>query len=1247
MPVKRLFITVTVLFNLLIPFVVQAQQMERPIVRLIYFLPSDRAPQPDFNTKMDRLIKDVQEAYAGIMEAHGFGRKTFHLETDRHGNAVVHHIRGKFNDAHYHNPSWAVWDEIEEHFDLSKNIYLTALEISTAIDKGYCGLGASYGGSTGRALIPASGICISVFVTAHELGHAFGLNHDNRGQGKWIVSGSVADRSITSFCAAEWLDAHRCFNVSQGPPAGSPPRIKMLSSNFISPPNVIRLRFEVSNRVGLHQAQLHTPEGGFIGCKALNGRTNAIVEFVTTELSLQSKEVSLSMIDVDGNFSFSQPFPLDIRALLPPSKVISIPDVNLAAAVRETLELAPREALTTDALSNLIDLDAGNRGITDLTGLEHAHFLVTLNLGGKYINGRTVNSNTVSNVSPLSGLTKLKHLDFSDSFLSDVSFLAELTQQLVLLDLSNNNISDVTPLTGFTHLEKLRLGNNNISDVTPLENLIELVELWLDNNNISDVTPLAELTQLVLLDLSNNNISDVTPLAELTYLTWLLQLSNNNISDVTPLENLIRLKVLNLWENNISDVTPLAELTQLELLNLSSNSISDVSSLVELNLPGTEWDSTGLHLEGNLLNYASINRHIPKMQTKGVEVKFTPRTPTTLIKRLGDAQQSKPHKALPTPLVVEIKDENGIPLADVPIRFTVTAGGGKVHPTKTRADTTGRAQATLTLGPKFGKNTVRVTATEIQKAVFFTATATDNPPPTFRKPTTFSVAENTTAIGRVKATDVDKQDRVTGYTINPAAGEDSEKFSITSTGGLRFKTPPDYERPTTASRNNEYIVLVSATSGTEERMRTGTEPFTITVTNVDEPPNVPAAPTVIPASPTSLLLSWSAPTNTGPSMTYEVRYRISNTGKFIKANYNGAKTIFILRGLSNGKKYQVQVRAKNDEGSSAWSRSGTGIPKVGQPTPETPINFSDPFEGTALQNPNWQWQNEPANWDIGETRKNFLHIESETNRDLWVSDASHFLYQIIDADAFDVETHFFTRWDTFSGVNGLVVKSPLDNDWVTLKFWARDPGWKGQIQYQARGRGLVGDPAWQPKFGATELFFRLRKDGNIYTGWYKTREEDSWIKIGYANVALTPPLQLGIYAGVAAPTGILTVDYEYFRSIVNTTVQAAPTLNASTIVIPTETAILPNYPNPFNPETWIPYQLTEPAEVTLTIYAVDGHVVRQLVLGHQPAGMYHSKSRAAYWDGRNEQGESVASGVYFYTLIAGDFTATRKMLIRK
>ena len=99
--------------------------------------------------------------------------------------------------------------------------------------------------------------------------------------------------------------------------------------------------------------------------------------------------------------------------------------------------------------------------------------------------------------------------------------------------------------------------------------------------------------------------------------------------------------------------------------------------------------------------------------------------------------------------------------------------------------------------------------------------------------------------------------------------------------------------------------------------------------------------------------------------------------------------------------------------------------------------------------------------------------------------------------------------------------------------------------------------------------------------------------------------------------------------------------------IPEATALLPNYPNPFNPETWIPYRLADAADVQITIYDITGAIVRQLTLGHQLAENYTDRARAAYWDGRNKNGETVASGIYFYQLRAGDYTATKRMLIRK
>ena len=100
-------------------------------------------------------------------------------------------------------------------------------------------------------------------------------------------------------------------------------------------------------------------------------------------------------------------------------------------------------------------------------------------------------------------------------------------------------------------------------------------------------------------------------------------------------------------------------------------------------------------------------------------------------------------------------------------------------------------------------------------------------------------------------------------------------------------------------------------------------------------------------------------------------------------------------------------------------------------------------------------------------------------------------------------------------------------------------------------------------------------------------------------------------------------------------------------VHPASTRLGQNFPNPFNPETWIPYQLEKSGGVVLQIYSTAGSVVRTIDLGFKPQGFYYTRSKAAYWDGRNNMGEPVASGVYFYSLQTPDFSATRKMLVLK
>ena len=156
-----------------------------------------------------------------------------------------------------------------------------------------------------------------------------------------------------------------------------------------------------------------------------------------------------------------------------------------------------------------------------------------------------------------------------------------------------------------------------------------------------------------------------------------------------------------------------------------------------------------------------------------------------------------------------------------------------------------------------------------------------------------------------------------------------------------------------------------------------------------------------------------------------------------------------------------------------------------------------------------------------------------------------------------------------------------------------------------------------------------------------TATVDGWERVNDRSVRLWGEIEDGWFLRGRMWVVVRTFYFNDVDTLSETDTARAPA------VLPAETSLLPNYPNPFNPETWIPYQLTKPANVTVSIYAADGKLVRTLALGQLPPGVYQGKNRAAYWDGKNEFGEQVASGLYFYTLTAGNFTATRRMFILK
>ena len=290
-------------------------------------------------------------------------------------------------------------------------------------------------------------------------------------------------------------------------------------------------------------------------------------------------------------------YPLSLLSASSPEFDVNIPDENLRAVIADSLGKASDEAITADEMATLTRLKAPNRGIRDLTGLEFATDLRSLHLGNEKVNGKYVNSNAISDLSPLSNLNSLNLLTLSDNSISDVSPLSNLTINLTFLNLSDNSISDISPLSNLTSLRTLFLSDNSISDISPLSNLTHLRTLFLSDNSISDISPLFSLIRLERLFLSNNGLSDISPISDLTNLT-LLNLSDNAISDVSPLSGLNRLKYLYLRRNSISDLAPLVANKGLR-------------------------DKDAVDVKNNPLSATSLNTHIPALQSRGIKVRFS------------------------------------------------------------------------------------------------------------------------------------------------------------------------------------------------------------------------------------------------------------------------------------------------------------------------------------------------------------------------------------------------------------------------------------------------------------------------------------------------------------------------------------------------------------------------------------------------------------------------------------------------
>ena len=493
----------------------------------------------------------------------------------------------------------------------------------------------------------------------------------------------------------------------------------------------------------------------------------------------------------------------------------------------------------------------------------------------------------------------------------------------------------------------------------------------------------------------------------------------------------------------------------------------------------------------------------------------------------GKDQEGLPGEALAKPFVVEVRDRSGEPLLGVKVTFSVSSGGGTLSLTSATTDSSGRAESTLTLGPKLGTNTVSVSVTGIQAEQTFTAEG-------IRIPKTLEIISGKDQEGLpgealAKPFVVEVRDR----SGEPLLGV-KVTFSVSSGGGTLSLT----SATTDSSGRAESTLTLGP--------KLGTNTVSVSVTGIQaeqtftaEGIRVPLAFWIISGDKQQGLPDEAL----AKPFVVEVRDQSGEPLPGVQVTFS----VSIGGGMLSATSATTNVNGRAETTLTLGPNPGTNTVTV------SVTGIQEEQSVTAIAEP-------PP-------------IPQDVNRD----DVVNILDLVLVASDLGDE-----GLDLAADVNGDGIVNILDLVLVA---------------------GAFGDAAAAPSAQAPETL----TTADIQTWLTDARSlagKDAMIKKGIVALeqllaALTPP----------------------------------------------ETALLLNFPNPFNPETWIPYRLAEDAFVTLTIYDLSGQVIRRLNVGHRIASAYESRSKAIYWDGKNGLGEQVASGVYFYTLTAEDYSATRKMVI--
>ncbi len=789
-----------------------------------------------------------------------------------------------------------------------------------------------------------------------------------------------------------------------------------------------------------------------------------------------------------------------------------------------------------------------------------------------------------------------------------VSNVADVTvahlAAIASLNLSNRSIRSLKTgdFNGLTGMGALDLHLNSISDISALSGLTQLRHLDLGFNSISDISALSGMTSMVNLSLLNNSISDISALSGMTLMTS-LGLSNNSISDISALSGMTLIDTLNLTNNNVTDVSALSGMTSLFILSVAGNPISDYGPLRTLKAanPNARLDISLNNNPPVFTEGTSATRSIAENTASGTNigtaVAATDADNHTLRYSLGGTDAAS---------------------------FSIVSTSGQLR-TNAALDYETKSSYAVTITVSDGNNG----GDSISVTINVTDVVEHDPVFTDGDTTTRSVAENSgrgTNVGTpVAATDANTGDTLT-YTLG---GTDAASFSIVSTSGqLRTNATLDYET------KSSYTVTVDVSDGTG-----GSDSITVTinVTDVEES-------TITPVKDRT--------TQVRDAIVAAVS-GVSNADDVTEAH------LAAITELNLGSKSITTLKAGDFSGLTGLETLYLDSESPSD-THKNSISDISPLEGlTTLTRLNLLYNSVS---DIsalsGMTSMSQLNLDNNS-----VSDISA-LSGMTSMTILSMKNNNVTDVSPLSGMTTMFILSVAGNpisDYATLRtlqahsLWVLDISLNNNPPTFTDGATTTRSVAENTAAGQNIGSAVSATDANNHTLTYSLggTDADSFSIVSTSGqlqtkAALDYETKNSYTVTVTAYDGNNGGDRITVTINVTDVAAAAPVvLTPPAPVLPNTTELLTNFPNPFNPETWIPYQLAKPADVTLTIYDIRGRIVRTLRLGHQPAGFYQNRSKAAHWDGRNHLGEKVATGVYFYTLKAGDYMATRKLLIRK